>query len=430
MRYLPLTQRDREFMLDKIGVNTVRELYRDVPEKALQKELPDLPMHQSELQVERRLTAYAGENRAAAEGPFFLGAGVYNHHIPASVDHIIQRSEFLTSYTPYQPEIAQGTLQVIFEYQTIIAQLTGMEVANASMYDGATACAEAALMAIRLTGRKKIILGTKLNPQYHDVLQSYMWNYGDAVLVDDYSAAAIDEETACIIVQSPDFLGTPHAYAAFRAQCDKVGAKLVVVITEIFSLGMVPPPVEADIVCGEAQSVGLPMSFGGPHLGFFACRQEYVRQMPGRLCGETVDADGKRSFVLTLSTREQHIRREKATSNICTNQGLCALAFTVHMALLGEHGFKGLARINHERAGALADALEKIPNVHIENKNFFNEFVVVLPKDAALIHKKLLDQDVVAGLVIDKNKILVCATEMTTDEDIQAFAHDLQEALQ
>ena len=422
MRYLPLTKENRSEMLDAIGASSVDDLFKDVPAQALRKDLADLPGFQSEMQVERNLSAYAAQNRPANAGPFFLGAGIYNHHIPASVDYIIQRSEFLTAYTPYQPEIAQGTLQVIFEFQTMIAQLTGQDIANASMYDGATSCAEAALMAMRLTGRKKIVLGTELNPQYKDVLQSYLGNFGDAEL----TSGEADDQTACVIVQSPDFFGTPHSYASFKAQCDAVGAKIVVVITEIVSLGLLPPPVEADIVCGEAQSIGLPMSFGGPHLGFFACKSDYLRQMPGRLCGQTNDVDGRPGFVLTLSTREQHIRREKATSNICTNQGLCALAFTVHLALLGESGFKNLARINHERACALADALEK-SGYKIENQNFFNEFVVMMPEQASGIVQKLTEKNIIGGYALNDNRLLVTATEITTDSDIDAFVKALKE---
>lgn len=420
MRYLPLTKNNRAEMLKVIGVSNVDELFKDVPAQAMRKELADLPPFKSELDVERSMQAYASKNRAAGAGPFFLGAGIYNHHIPASVDYIIQRSEFLTAYTPYQPEIAQGTLQVIFEFQSMIAQLTGQDIANASMYDGATSTAEAALMAMRLTGRKKIVLGTALNPQYRDVLKSYLWNFDDAELAEGMP----DDQTACVIVQSPDFFGTPHSYADFKAQCDAVGAKLVVVITEIVSLGMLPPPAEADIVCGEAQSIGLPMSFGGPHLGFFACKEEYLRQMPGRLCGQTNDVDAKPGFVLTLSTREQHIRREKATSNICTNQGLCALAFTVHMALLGESGFKNLAQLNHERACALADALEAA-GFEIENKNFFNEFVVNLKIPAADAIKKMTQKNIIGGYALDGNRLLLCATEMTKDEDIASLVEVL-----
>ena len=416
MRYLPLTQADREDMLKAIGVKSVAELYRDVPKAELHKELPDLPLHQGEIEVERAMMGYANQNRAAGAGPFFLGAGCYNHHVPASVDYIIQRSEFLTAYTPYQPEIAQGTLQVIFEFQTMIAQITGQEIANASMYDGATSCAEAALMALRLTQKKKVVIATPLHPHYREVLDSYMGNVGAEI-----AEGSADDQTACVIVQSPDFFGTPHAYDDYRKQCDTTGAKLIVVVTELLSLGLLPAPESADIVCCEAQSVGINMSYGGPHLGFFACREEYLRQMPGRLCGQTVDADGKPSFVLTLSTREQHIRREKATSNICTNQGLMALAFTVHLALLGEKGFHDLARLNHEKACQLADALGN----KVENKTFFNEFVINVGRDSHKLVEDLAQKNIIAGYPLENNRLLVCATELTTDADINALVEVL-----
>ncbi|OIN86257.1 MAG: glycine dehydrogenase (aminomethyl-transferring) [Alphaproteobacteria bacterium CG1_02_46_17] len=415
MRYLPLTEQDRTEMLESVGVKTTDDLFKALP---LAKGY-DLPDHQGEMEVERFMTALAAKNETANDSPFFLGAGVYRHHIPSTVDYIIQRSEFLTSYTPYQPEMAQGTLQVIFEFQTFMTTLTGMDVANASMYDGATSCAEAALMAMRLTGREKIVIGNALHPQYREVLESYIGK--------DHISDVEDETIAAVIIQSPDFFGTPHAYAQLKNKCDAIGAKLIVVITEIVSLGLLPAPIEADIVCGEAQSIGIPMSYGGPHLGFFACKQEYLRQMPGRLCGETVDADGKRGFVLTLSTREQHIRREKATSNICTNQGLCALAFTVHAALLGEEGLKHLARLNHERACTLAEALSKINGVKITNDNFFNEFVIELPIDSKVVQKKLLNKKIIAGLPLDGNRMLVTATEMTTDQDITDLVSALTE---
>jgi glycine dehydrogenase subunit 1 len=428
MRYLPQTQNARTAMLQECGYKSVDELYRDVPKQAFIGGLADLPMHQGELEVERYLGIYANQNHAAPQGPFFLGAGVYYHHVPSSVDYIIQRSEFLTAYTPYQPEIAQGTLQAIFEYQTFIAKLTGQEVANASLYDGATAATEAALMAMRVTKRNKIVIGSHLHPDYREVLESYMWNFdGEVEIVD--GDEKLDSETACIIIQSPDFHGNVQQYEVLRKLCDEMGALLVVVINEIVSLGLLPPPVEADIVCGEAQSVGLPMSYGGPHLGFFACREKYLRQIPGRLCGMTEDADGKRGFVLTLSTREQHIRRDKATSNICTNQGLCALAFTVHMSLLGEDGFKRLAVLNHEAACKLADALAAVQGVSVVNKTFFNEFVIELPKNAKDVVEILAQKGIIAGLPLEQNRLLVAATEMTKDEDIAAFSKVLKEVL-
>ena len=425
-RYLPLTEADRAAMLADIGVASVDDLYCDVPTSARRETPFALPDHQGELAVERKMAELAARNRAASDGPFFLGAGCYYHHVPASVDYIIQRSEFLTAYTPYQPEIAQGTLQVMFEYQTMIAQITGQDIANASLYDGATALAEAALMAMRLTERRKIVVATPLHPQYREVLASYLGNLDDTLLAD----TGEDTDTAAIIVQSPDFFGQPHKYDDYRARCDAVGAKLIVVITEILSLGLLPAPSQADIVCGEGQSIGLPMAFGGPHLGIFACRADYVRQMPGRLCGETVDADGRTSYVLTLNTREQHIRRDKATSNICTNQGLCALAFTAHMALLGEGGFKDLARLNHARACTLVDELTAIPGVTLKTPNFFNEFTLTLPKPAqGVVDRLRADHGIIAGLAVGTYDLLTAATEMTEDSDIAAFAHALRSVL-
>lgn len=440
MRYLPQTKDNRAAMLRTIGVEGVDDLFRDIPASAFVKGKVDLPDHQGELEIERQFAAYANENKPASSGPFFLGAGCYYHHIPATVDYIIQRSEFLTAYTPYQPEIAQGTLKAIYEYQSFIALLTGQEVANASLYDGATAMAEAALMAMRVTKRTNIVYGSEIHPHYKAVLQTYLTHNGSGNVIDYQPDAFSKEKTvaddslasaACIIVQSPDFFGNVHAYDEFRKQCDESGALLIVVINEIVSLGLLPAPVEADIVCGEAQSIGLPMSFGGPHLGFFACREKYIRQMPGRLCGETVDAQGRKGYVLTLSTREQHIRREKATSNICTNQGLCALAFTVHMALLGEDGFKTLARLNHERAQALEDALIKINGVSVVNDTYFNEFVVQLPEatNSIALVESLASQGLNAGYALDHGRILVAATEMTTDADLNALRESLERAL-
>ena len=421
MRYLPLTTKDRSDMLKAIGVKSVDELYKTVPAGTLLSGLVDLPMHQGELEVERALTKMAVKNHPASEGPFFLGAGCYYHHIPATVDHLVQRSEFLTSYTPYQPEISQGTLTAIFEYQTIIANLTGMDIANASMYDGATSTAEAALMAKRVTGRNNIHIHGNLHPQYRELIDTYVRISDTKVL-----STAPDKDAACVIVQTPDFHGETQNLAELRKACSESGALLVVVINEILSLGLLPAPVEADIVCGEAQSIGVPMSFGGPHLGFFACRKEYLRQMPGRLCGQTVDADGRRSFVLTLSTREQHIRREKATSNICTNQGLFALSFTIHMSLLGEIGFKKLAILNHEKACLLSDRLAKVKGIKQPNKTFFNEFVIELPVSAKQAVNAMAAEGIIGGYALDGGRLLVAATEMVTKEDIEVFALALE----
>lgn len=426
MRYLPTTAADRAHMLAAIGAKTVDDLYAAVPAGALLTEPLGLPPHQGELEVEQALGTLAAKNLSAAQGPFFIGAGCYNHHVPATVDYIIQRSEFLTAYTPYQPEIAQGTLTYLFEFQSYVAALTGMDVANASMYDGATALAEAALMAQRVTKRHKVLVATSLHPDYMHTLHTYL---GASEKAEIATSGEADDQTACIIVQSPDFFGTPHGLENYRQICDKTGALLIHVFTEVLSLGMLPCPAQADIVVGDGQSIGVGMNFGGPHLGLFACKEAFLRQMPGRLCGETVDADGRRSFVLTLSTREQHIRREKATSNICTNVGLCALAFTVHMSLLGEDGFKKLARLNHHRACTLADVLADVPGVKVENEFFFNEFTIQLSKPALDVVNKLAKSGIVAGLAVGENRLLVAATERTTDADISHFANALSQVL-
>ena len=395
MRYLPHTQQDREEMLAKIGAVNIDELYSNVPKDCQINPDLNLPTTATEADVERQLNAYAAKNHAAQDGPFFLGAGCYSHHIPATVDYIIQRSEFLTSYTPYQPEVSQGTLTVVFEFQSIIATLTGMEIANASMYDGATSLAEAALMSRRIKNRPNVAIMGELHPHYFETLKTYKKHLGGHVI------GQADETTACLIVQYPDFHGNIPNLAEARKICDQAGCLMVVVVTEIVALGLLPAPSMADIVCGEAQSIGAGLQFGGPHVGIFACKKEFLRQMPGRLCGATVDADGKRSFVLTLSTREQHIRREKATSNICTNVGLMATAFTVHMSLLGETGFKQLAQLNHQKACELADALETA-GMKILNKNFFNEFVVELAVDAKMAVKNLAKKGIIAGYALGR----------------------------
>src|SRR5215510_787579 len=366
MRYLPLTDADRQAMLARVGVANIDALFATVPSDKLLSGLLDLPKAKSELEVERIMARLAAQNTPAGSVPFFVGAGAYKHHLPASVDHLIQRSEFLTSYTPYQPEIAQGTLQYLFEFQSQVALLTRMEVANASMYDGSTAAAEAVLMAHRLTKRRRAVLAGNLHPHYRDTIATVSRLADDAVVAaapqphgrEDFSAL-IDGETSCVVVQTPDVFGHLHDLRAVAQAAHAAGALLVAVVTETVSLGLVVPPGQmgADIVVAEGQSLGNPLTFGGPYVGLFATRQKYVRQMPGRLAGETVDAEGRRSFVLTLSAREQHIRRDKATSNICTNSGLCSLAFTIHLTLLGEAGLRRLARLNHARASALADRL-------------------------------------------------------------------------
>jgi len=447
MRYLPLTDVDRKAMLATIGIATIDALFADVPPAARLDGLLDLPRAQGELEVERTLGAMAAKNVVAGSVPSFLGAGVYRHHIPAAVDHLIQRGEFLTSYTPYQPEISQGTLQVLFEFQTQVALITGMEVANASLYDGATACAEAVMMANRLTRRKKAILSGSLHPHYRDTTATYGHFVGfEAKLLDpeptakENLAALVDGATSCVVVQNPGFFGEVRDHAALAEACHKAGALLIVVVNEPVSLGAVKSPgaMGADIVAGEGQALGNGLVFGGPHLGLLATRERFVRQVPGRLTGETLDVDGRRGYVLTLSAREQHIRREKATSNICTNSNLCALAFSIHLALLGEAGFTRLAAINHGKAVQLADRLSAVPGVSVVNDTYFNEFTVRLPKPAAAVAEALAQRKILAGVPVSRlypgraaldPLLLVAASETTTDADMAAFVTALKEVL-
>jgi len=451
MRYLPLTPAERSDMLGVIGAATIDELFADVPAEArLPGPIAGLPLHASEMAVERHMAALAAKNISAGSAPFFLGAGAYRHHIPASVDHLIQRGEFLTAYTPYQPEIAQGTLQVLFEFQSQVARLFGVEVANASMYDGSTACWEAVAMAARITRRKKAVLCRGLHPHYVSTVRTMAKFTGDVI---DWRApkleaepdtagviAAIDDETSCVVVQYPDILGRIPDLAAIAEAAHAAGALLVAVVTEPVALGLIEAPgnLGADIVVGEGQALGVGLQFGGPYLGLFGCREKYVRQMPGRLCGQTVDAEGKRGFVLTLSTREQHIRREKATSNICTNAGLCALAFSIHMTLLGGEGLARLARLNHARARAAAARLAQVPGVRLVNRAFFNEFAIELPADAREAVRAMADRGVLGGVSLGRLYpgeegltcgLLVTATECTTDEDIEALAAALEGVL-
>ncbi|MAK60629.1 MAG: aminomethyl-transferring glycine dehydrogenase [Ponticaulis sp.] len=448
MRYLPLTDEDRKAMLATIGAKSVDAFYEDVPKAArLKGQVPDLPDHMTEFEVERYLTKLANKNVSASESAFFVGCGAYKHHVPASVDHIIQRSEFLTTYTPYQPEIAQGTLQTLFEFQTQVAELTAMDVANASMYDGSTGCGEAALMACRATRRKKVILSGGLHPHYAQVVETVCKAQGIEVVqlpvsVDDELALAnhVDDETACVIGQSPNIFGTVTDLSPVAEAAHEKKALFVSVFTEAVALGLVPPPGEmgADIAVGEGQSIGNSLNFGGPYVGLFAATSKLMRQMPGRLCGETKDADGKTGYVLTLSTREQHIRRDKATSNICTNSGLCTLAFTAHMTLLGGKGLTQLAEINHEKACELAEGLDSIEGVEILTPRFFNEFAFRVPMNAYDVLQGLLDKDVVGGVRAMRlfpnepelgNVIIATATECTTDEDIALYVESLKEIL-
>ena len=451
MRYLPLTPDDRTAMLATIGASSIDDLFIDVPEAArLDGPIRDLPNHASELAVERHLSALARKNTVAGDVPFFLGAGAYRHHVPASVDHLIQRGEFLTAYTPYQPEIAQGTLQMLFEFQTQVARLLGTDVANASMYDGSTACWEAITMARRITKRGKAILSSGLHPHYVSVANTMAKFTGDVLetaaptLTPEPDTVSlidrIDGDTSCVVVQYPDILGRIGDLSELAAACHANKALLIAVVIEPVALGALKSPgeMDADIVVGEGQSIGVGLQFGGPYVGLMGCKEKYIRQMPGRFCGQTIDAEGKRGFVLTLSTREQHIRREKATSNICTNSGLCALAFSIHMTLLGEAGLRKLAMVNHTGAVAAAERLAQVPGVELVNNTFFNEFTLKLSKEARPLVQHLAERGVLAGVSLGRlypgegelaNGLIVAVTETTIAEDVETLASALQEAL-
>jgi glycine dehydrogenase subunit 1 len=445
MRYLPHDREDREAMLAAIGAKNIDALFDAVPPQFLLPAFEGLPGHKSEIAVERAMAQLAARNIPAGSVPFFAGCGAYKHHVPSSVDHLIQRSEFMTAYTPYQPEIAQGTLQYLFEFQTQVALLTGMEVANASMYDGSTAAAEAVFMAHRVTRRNKAVLSGGLHPHYRAVIETLgHWSNHEVVSLpsglEQAPASIIDQNASCVVVQMPDVFGGVRDLTRLAEQAHAQGALLVVVVTEAVSFGALRSPgsMGADIVVAEGQSIGNGLNFGGPYLGLFATREKFVRQMPGRLCGETVDEDGRRGFVLTLSTREQHIRREKATSNICTNSGLCSLAFTIHMTLLGEAGLKKLAAINHANAVRLADALAKVPGSEVITPYFFNEFTIRTSKPGAEVIDALVDEGVIGGVPASRlfpdnpdlaDLIIVAATEMTTPADRDAYVSALTKVL-
>ena len=449
MRYLPHTEADRRAMLATIGAKDVDSLFKDVPAAARLDQPIDLPAGQSEMAVERMFTRMAGKNLSAGCAPFFIGAGLYRHHVPASIDQLLTRGEFLTSYTPYQPEVSQGTLQYLFEFQTQVTMITCMEVANASMYDGATACAEAAVMAARITRKKNIILSGSLHPHYAETTRTVVKHLGlevEELAPDPFGLedlmGRVDSRTACLIVQNPGFFGGIRDLTQLADACHEVGALLVVAVAEPVSLGLITPPgaMGADIVVAEGQSLGMGLQFGGPGLGLFATREKYVRQMPGRLCGQTVDQDGKRGFVLTLSTREQHIRREKATSNICTNSGLCALAFTMHLTMLGETGLTRLAKLNHGQALRLEQALRRVKGAKVLNQTYFNEFALYLGDDvdATQVVEKLAAKGILGGVPAARfyphwpelrPVLLLAATETNTPDDMDALVSALNEVL-
>src|SRR3982075_1101084 len=445
MRYLPKSPADREAMLKAIGLLSGDELVAPIPaEKPLSRDLK-VPRQMAESEI---VDYFRQRSRENGEGyTSFLGAGAYSHYRPVIIDSLISRGEFLTAYTPYQAEISQGTLQSIFEFQTMICELTGMEVANASMYDGSTAAAEAVMMAVRLTGRRSVVVGRSLHPEYREVLTTYATHQGMPLAVAGFGddgrvdlkglAKAVTGETACVLIQSPNFFGTIEDVGAIAEIAHKNGAMLVVSIAEAVSLGIVDPPRQADVIAMEAQSFGVPVGFGGPYCGVIATREKFVRQMPGRLVGQTTDKQGKRGFVLTLATREQHIRREKATSNICTNQALCALAATVHLALLGKEGLREMAQQNLSKAHFALSALLKIPGVkRTFDAPFFNEFVVEFPRSVKLINTQLLRDKIIGPFALGTpypeltKRALVCVTETTPRTEIERFAGALKRALE
>jgi len=444
MAYNPHTDEDVASMLEVIGQPSIEALFRNLPEKIrLQQDLA-LPSALSEQEILEELEARAAHNASLSNYTYFLGAGTYPHFSPSAVDALISRSEFYTAYTPYQPEISQGSLQAIFEWQTMITMLTGLDAANASLYDGASAAAEAALMALRVKrGRKKVVVAG-LHPHYREVLDTYLTALGIDIVTVPYAqdgraqaiADFVDDQTACVLIQQPNFLGCVEDVQLAAQAVQEAGALLVGVVTEALSMALLRPLGElgADIVCGEAQSFGLPMNFGGPHLGFMATRSKFLRQMPGRLVGETVDGRGKRGFVLTLSTREQHIRREKATSNICTNQGLCLLVATIYLSLMGRQGLQKLARLNFSKAEYAKQRVRETAGLDLPlSAPSFNEFVIRVPDSAKAALLRAQEDQLIGGLDLKTYTddfdlgaaVLVCFTELAKREDIDRLCQAL-----
>ncbi|HWC77174.1 MAG TPA: aminomethyl-transferring glycine dehydrogenase subunit GcvPA [Blastocatellia bacterium] len=437
MRYIPNSPQERAAMLKEIGCEKIEDLFEQIPEKLRLNEPLGIGHPMSEPELLAYFRNLASTN--AVDYQSFLGAGAYSHFIPVIIDPLISRAEFFTAYTPYQPELSQGTLQYIFEFQTMICQLTAMEVANASLYDGSTGAAEAVLMAHRVTRRDKFIIAGAVHPQYREVISSFTKNLDITIEIAPYdekgrldpNALKIDKETAAVVVQSPNFFGIVEDLTSLAAAAHEAGALLIVAITEAMSLGALKSPgaCGADIVIAEGQSFGIPLGYGGPYCGLFATLEKYVRQMPGRLVGEAYDNEGRRGYVLTLSTREQHIRREKATSNICTNQGLFALMATIYLATMGRRGVQEVAHQNLQKAHYAAEAIAKIPGYELAFRSpFFNEFVVRCPQPATEITSRLLEKRIIGGAALEcyypelKDSLLICVTETTSRESIDNLA--------
>ena len=429
--YIPNTPGEQAEMLESLGIDSIDQLFADIPAEFRNPHL-DLPGPLSELEIQRELSGLAAKNRPLGSGPSFLGAGSYDHFIPSIIKPLITRGEFLTAYTPYQAEASQGTLQVIYEFQTLVCNLYGMEVANAGMYDGATSLAEAALMACRVTKREKVVLAGTISPAYSAVIRTYCQSQDITVETVDPSKPALDAETGCLVLQYPNFFGYIEDLQSLTDAAHAQGA-LAVVSCDPTAMGLFKTPGHygADIVTGDGQPLGIPASYGGPYVGLFATKQEYVRQMPSRLSGRTVDKNGKTGYVLTLQTREQHIRRERATSNICTNEALYALASTIYLAAMGKHGLRQVAELCYHKAHYAASQIGALPGYSLPIEGpFFQEFVVRCPASPAEINKKLMERNILGGLDVSgqvANGILLCVTEMNSREDIDALVAALGE---
>jgi glycine dehydrogenase subunit 1 len=446
MGYIPNTDADIESMLKDIGVPSAEDLFSHIPAELRMKGELSLPGPLPEMELVDHLREMSQDNAHIDEYVSFLGGGAYHHYIPAAVTYLTSRSEFLTSYTPYQPEVSQGTLQAIFEYQTLMCMLTGMDVSNASLYDGATAAAEAALMSLRTTKRSRILVSRSVHPEYRDVMRTYLQSndcemvevpYTEGGVIDgDALEKVLDDSCASLVVQSPNFFGVIEDLAACEQAVHGVGALLIASFSEPLAFGILKPPgaYGADIVCGEGQSLGMPVGFGGPYLGILTCKKQLLRTMPGRVAGRTVDMQGRTAYVLTLTAREQHIRRDKATSNICTNQGLCALTAAAYLALLGKRGFRRLAVTNHERAEYAKGEITKLNGISLRfNGRTFNEFVINTSRDPALLEEKLLERRILPGIRLGRyddklgDCILVTVTEMNSREEIDTLCRALRE---
>ena len=409
--FLVHDEKTRTEMLQSIGLEKIEDLFKQIPEAA---KMPELKLENplSEMEAQRKVKSLAKKNKT--DYISFLGGGIYNKFIPAAIAQVTNRFEFLTAYTPYQAEISQGTLQIMYEFQTMIARLTGMDLANATVYDGATACAEAILMAVRIKKCNKVLVSNKINPEYLDVIKTYTWADGIEVELFD-EIPANNADYACVLVQNPDFYGEITELKPLET--------LLIVCTDISTLSILKPPVEADIVVADIQTLGMPLSFGGPHAGVIACKEKFMRQMPGRLAGRTLDKDGEQAFTLTIQTREQHIKREKATSNICSNQALMGLWANLYLSLLGEKGFRQAGYLSTKNAHKLSEKLAS-KGIKTLNNNFFNEFVIEV-NNADKFLEQLKSKNIIGGLKLDEKRILVAATEMNTDEEIDLYAKSL-----